>query len=485
MSSQTSQTQPKSQSDHPTDREILTVFVALAFVFFAAPLVQKSYVVTVLDVIFIFISFVAVILIEGVGLVGVLRLERRWQWMPVTSFLLAAGLMAANVFHFFFVVSNAAATTFFIILMISSTLLLASFWSAKAGKFVRWFCVVMLLIMCTTEWIMQHSLSERGTQDYPIVNEGYGQAQKSVYVIAFDALASRQALKELYDLTDLPHVKYLEKIGFQLYDTVSPGYDTTDTFVSWYSLGAVHSARNSKHLFNGVTNNPLYSLLHEKKFKIQFIYHSNYFGVDAGRIDSFYPQHNTISICEFVDTRYGFGVCSKWATQVLWKPVLLLVNKKDLLVPNNESTGGYEFVANRLEFSQRPDPARWFSVSYVFFPGHAGIYPGDDLAAKEKYRNLMAEKLPQLNDQFGFIQQQILSHDPEAAIVFIGDHGGWLTGRWEIGGRDAPTNGTKALLDLDRSGILLAVYPNTFCQRPLSEMKDSTLVLKILVDCST
>lgn len=459
------------------------LFVALAFVFFAAPLVQKAYILTSLDASFMFIGFLTVMLAEGLALAVVLRLERKWQWRPVTSFLLATGLMALNVFHFFFVVSNSAPLTLAIIVTICSALILAGFWSARANDFVLGLCGVMLLVMCATEWAMQHIAP---TVEATSTKAARGAtAQRSVYVIAFDALASRQSLKEIYGLTDLPHVTYLEQAGFQVYDTFTPGHDTIDTFVEWFSLGTVHTSRNGKHFFNGSTATPLYALLREKQFRIQFIYHSNYFGVDAGRIDSFYPQKNTVSICEFVDPRYGFGICGKFAFNTLWKPALTWFNSDALLVPN-APMGGYEFVANRLAFALSADAPRWFSVSYVWFPGHSSFFPGDDLIAKEKYLRQMAEKLPQLNEQFRFIQKQILSNDPEAAIVFVGDHGGWATGSWTVGAANAPHNGTKELLNLDRSGVLLAVYPKSFCQQQLAKVpKEPALLLNQFVDCAS
>jgi hypothetical protein len=459
------------------------LFVALAFVFFAAPLVQKAYILTSLDASFMFIGFLAVMLAEGLALAVVLRLARKWQWRPVTSFLLATGLMALNVFHFFFVVSNSAPLTLAIIVTICSALILAGFWSARASDFVLGLCGVMLLVMCATEWAMQHNAPTYEATSTKAARGGT--AQRSVYVIAFDALASRQSLKEIYGLTDLPHVTYLEQAGFQVYDTFTPGHDTIDTFVEWFSLGTVHTSRNGKHYFNGTTPNPLYSLLREKHFKIQFIYHSNYFGVDAGRIDSFYPEHNAVSICEFVDPRYLFGICSKRAIQALWRPVLLLANRTDLLVLN-KPTGGYEFVANRLAFARSADAQRWFSVSYVWFPGHSDLFPGDDLIAKEKYVRKMAEKIPQLNDQFGFIQKKILANDPGAAIILIGDHGGWATGSWTVGASNAPHNGTKELLDLDRRGVLLAVYPRGFCHQQLAKVaREPALLLNQLLDCAS
>ena len=146
---------------------------------------------------------------------------------------------------------------------------------------------------------------------------------------------------------------------------------------------------------------------------------------------------------------------------------------------------GFDFVTERLAFAQNNGTARWFSVSYVWFPGHANSYLGNNLVAKEDYRGKMAEKLPQLNDKFGFLKQQILSNDPSAAIVFVGDHGGWLTGRWNIGENEAPSNGSKDILDLDRRGILLAVYPSKFCSQELLKMGDSTLIMKLLADCAT
>ena len=89
-------------------------------------------------------------------------------------------------------------------------------------------------------------------------------------------------------------------------------------------------------------------------------------------------------------------------------------------------------------------------------------------------------------EQFRFIQKQIFSHDPGAAIIFVGDHGGWATGSWTVGAAKAPHNGTKELLNLDRRGVLLAVYPKGFCQQQLTKVaKEPALLLNQLVDCAS
>jgi len=483
MSTQTQLQDSIHRSSPPADRKILLLFIALAFVFFAAPLVQKAYILTILDVGFMFIAFSAVMLVEGLALAFVLRVERERQYRPVSSFLLATGLMALNVFHFFFVLTNSAPVTFGIIVVICSALILAGFWSATANGFLLWLCGTMLLVMTGTEWAMQHNTpTQEAVNTTPV---GGGTANRSVYVIAFDALVSRQSLKEIYGLTDLPHVTYLEQAGFEVYDAFSPGYDTMDSFVEWFSLGTVHTSRNSKHFFNGSTATPLYALLRDRQFKIQFIYQDNYFGVDAGRIDSFYPQQNTVSICAFVDVRYGFGICGDFVFKTLWKPIMIWFRNDPFLVENAHEDG-YIFASNRLEFTQTAETPRWFSVSYVWFPGHSSMGDTYDLKAKDKYAQQMAGNLPLLSKQFQFILKKILNHDPGAAIVFVGDHGGWATGLWTPGAANAPPNGTKELIYLDQRGTLLAVYPRNFCQHRLIDVKkEPALLLKHLVDCAS
>jgi hypothetical protein len=98
----------------------------------------------------------------------------------------------------------------------------------------------------------------------------------------------------------------------------------------------------------------------------------------------------------------------------------------------------------------------------------------------------MAGNLPLLSKQFQFILKKILNHDPGAAIVFVGDHGGWATGLWTPGAANAPPNGTKELIYLDQRGTLLAVYPRNFCQHRLIDVKkEPALLLKHLVDCAS
>ena len=160
--------------------------------------------------------------------------------------------------------------------------------------------------------------------------------------------------------------------------------------------------------------------------------------------------------------------------------------RNDPFLVKNAHEDGYIFVSNRLAFAETADTPRWFSVSYVWFPGHSTMRNGYDLIAKEKYVRQMEGKLPQLSDQFRFIFNQILNHDPGAAIIFVGDHGGWGTGLWTPGDTNAPPGGTKELIHLDQRGTLLAVYPKGFCQQRLINVKkEPALLIKHLVDCAS
>lgn len=460
-------------------------FLAISFVFFVAPLVQKASFVTLLDAGFISSCFLILIFTEWCLLLLLRMPEQYFRILPIVSSLFAAGMLVVNVFHLFFVVTNSPPWSYWAISTVAVLLFFATQLSASMNAFVVRLCITLVIVMVGTEYLVDYFQHQNGSLTSEIIS-GKKTAKRSVYVVSFDAMTSRQALASLYGMSEYPHVVYLEKEGFQVYDTVSPGSDTIDSFVEWLSQGTIHTSRTAKFLFNGSLSNPFYDFLRDRNFKIQFIYHSNYFGVDAGRIDSFFPKHDLISICEFIDRRYIFGVCGEWARDRFWKPILSAMGRPELWA-RNDPEGGFKFIAPRLAFSSAGDGRKWFSVSYVWFPGHSShAYTASDRESREPFRLQMIERTPQLVPQFTLLKNEILQHDPSAVIVFVGDHGGWLTGNSSPGDVDVTGRAvTVEMIAMDRRAVLMAVFPREFCRDQIRQMQNASLLLKELAECAS
>ncbi len=123
-------------------------------------------------------------------------------------------------------------------------------------------------------------------------------------------------------------------------------------------------------------------------------------------------------------------------------------------------------------------------ISYISFPGHAPGYFHDDLNSIEGYRINYIDKMPDLKMQIQVIFQLIRGKDPDAVIIIVGDHGGYLTGRWKLFDKSAPEAGSERLFDLDRRSVLLGVYPGTFYKNDINIMSDMSMLMKKLIDCA-
>ncbi len=468
---------------NPLQSKLVVGLALVSLIFVSSPLIQRHGSINRFDIAFVTLVFGCVIVLESMAILFLEYFESKSKLIQFLACLIAGLFLSLNIFNFYFVLTNSRPYVYFLICVPLVIVLIYSKYSLVANRLIVLLCCVMFIVMGVSEVVLlSPGASENRLSNSSAVS---GKAKRSIYFISFDALVSRVALTQLYQANEKSHIDFLESNNFEVYDILSPGVDTTNSFVEWFSFGSLHGLRNPKEYFNGMTQNPLLRHLKNSAFRVQFVTPSNYFGIDMGLIDSFYPKNYSISICEFINSRYAFGFCHGVIYKKFLEPILLMQNNK--VADPSYKRADHEIVAENLDFAQSQDDPRWFSISYISFPGHSSLYFSDDAIAIESYRLGYIKKLPELKNQFQALFQLIRDKDPEAVIVFVGDHGGYLTGRWELFDKFVPKGANERLLDLDRRSVLLGVYPNSFCEEEIKGIKgksEASLLMKMLVDCS-
>lgn len=465
---------------NPLQSRLVVGLALISLIFVSSPLIQRHGSINRVDIAFVTLVFGCVIVLESMVILFLEYFESKSKLIKFLACLIAGLFLCLNIFNFYFVLTNSRPHVYFLMCVPLVIVLIYSKYSLVVNRLIVLLCCVMFLVMGASEVVLlSPSVSENRLSNSSAVS---GKAKRSIYFISFDALVSRAALTELYQTNEKSHIDFLESNNFSVYDILSPGVDTTNSFVEWFSFGLLHGLRNPKDYFNGMTQNPLLTHLKSRGFRQQFITPSNYFGVDMGLTDSFYPKNYSISICEFMNARYAFGFCNGVVYKKLLEPILLRQDKQ--IFESTYKLAGYEIIAKNLAFAEYQDASKWFSISYISFPGHSSMYFADDVKSIENYRIGYVEKLPELKNQFQAMFQVIKDRDPEAVIVFVGDHGGYLTGRWELFDKDAPEGGSERLFDLDRRSVLMGIYPSSFCEKEIKEIKETSLLMKRLADCA-
>lgn len=265
---------------------------------------------------------------------------------------------------------------------------------------------------------------------------------RNIYIIGFDALVSREALKKIFNIERSPAYEWLEQNGFQLKDIRSAGDQTLTTYGSILSLSTDVHPRTVRRLFNGSQTGPLYKLLKNSGYKIQFNYENDYFGVGPGKIDLFYPESADENFCEYKDKRWGYYICS-------------FIKRVDEGGENLVKLRLRKNIENYLNTIKNRPSGKWFSIVHFWFPGHTlgGYgYDKDFLEFKGYYESSQVD----LKYAFEKLTSEIAAKDPSGIIIFHGDHGAYAyKGRNMNAVKDGEYDS-----DLDSRSVLFAAPKN-------------------------
>jgi len=458
----------------------LLIFCYLSSALFIAPLTHRMQSIWLVDFVFVFLAFLATMLVQCGLIFGVTIAESRWRRLDTVSALVCGALLIANSFYFFFILLSLQRSAF----LLPAAAVVALFCISRINEALRRYTVTFVRIFIAISLIvgMVNTYSPAESESANYNRAAFGRsANRGVYVVVFDSLVSRRSLEVFYEGRESRHVKSLEREGFQLYDVRSAGESTIASFHKMFSLGKELSGRRYKTFFNGIDPVPLYELLRDHNYQIQFLSGRNYFGVDAGKIDSYLPKRSVVTVCDFVDARYLVFPCADWFRK--WRNVILVPGAVEEFGADGSTE--VQYILSNLAFAD--SGKYWFSVSYINFPAHSpSNHVFADSTSRARVISEMNRKVARLGEYFSSIKDFIQKKDPNAIIVFVGDHGGWLTRSAQPG--EKLREGLvldRELIDLDRRGILLAVFPKEACNERLYDRSDTSLLFDDLVQCAS
>lgn len=456
-------------------------FVALSLAAAIVPLAESSEAIGASDVGLVAAVLAVVLGIEVLVVWAATLFAARYRRARALPRLLLASALFLNVGSFLAPLVNVALTYILVGLAVLAVAFqaLATWGAARRAMVV--FAVILAAISLGKAGYRQLVARPEAPVDAPS-KTARAKPLHNVYVLGFDALGSVEGLRQFFGASSHPTAELLEGLGFRIWNLPSAGDDTLRTYGRMMSFGQDFNHLVARTFFNGLRPVPLYQRLRHDGFRIQFIYATEYFGIDAGRLDYFYPDLSSPLLCEFVDRRYGVFACREWFRALLERWFAIKVVAR--VGAEHEYEAEFERIRARFLAAAKEAPERWFSVAHFWFPGHSALTLSyDDAEAVEAYRRSYVAMLPQVDAYVRRIVDDIRRNDPAPVIVIFGDHGALVTRGARAGAAFRGSTLTDADLLLDRRGALLAIYPASFCSAPLSRRNDASMVLLDILDC--
>jgi hypothetical protein len=295
---------------------------------------------------------------------------------------------------------------------------------------------------------------------------------RNVYLIGNESLSSPKAFRDIYGVSELPHVEWLRSHGFRVLDHAYSA--DLATIRSWSRILGFGNELNEDDIRQKIgfnAKNTTFGLFSRSGYRTQFIYKDKYFGFHKDSADFIFPDRG-FGQCAFLPMRYFYFLCDKsvvrWINQYVYGATPI----------------SPDVVKNRISIAAA-DTRPWLTVYHHPYPFHSA-YDSFDMAAVQAFKARVISALPEVRRQnFETIIGHIRATDPDAVIVTFGDHGpGAWSPRFSHVELDAPNEHlTKSQIIEDRFGVLLAVYPANFCTHRIFEGSSTLYLAYSVVKC--
>jgi hypothetical protein len=271
----------------------------------------------------------------------------------------------------------------------------------------------------------------------------------NIYFILADAYSSLAFMKD-YDIDVSDFTGFLSDNGFRLYEDTYSNYQPTTSAMPAILNMEHHYYRLSGHRINfsevdktsrkviGGDNNVSH-ILKMNGYSIQYIHNGNYLLLQGCSADSCYPQ---------IDGLAGARL------------ILSQMFKVDLLSKQDKAwktTTSEEMRARVRELMDDDESVPRFQYIHSFSPGH----PSNRVIGRcnEKLELAgYASRVREANDFFQRLISDIIDRDPDAVIVFAGDHGPLISKRCS---RSAYIDNVSEYRD--RAGAIMAIrWPSNY-----------------------
>lgn len=453
----------------------ITALILLTFVLFAWVAGSEADEIPVLDLA-IFLTVLAVILaVQSALLLGLRGVLRKRTARAETIFSAAvSGLFAANVYFCFLLTVEAPSFVRVLLALAAGGAFFLLAGSVRVRAVVPLFAAAMILMSAAqygyARLIMAQGTSP-GTVSLPVKSD------RNVYIIGFESLHSPKAFRELYDVRDAPHVEALKRLGFRVFDqSYSSAFTTLSSYATMFEFARALRPGDLGKREVFLRPNSTFRSFHDSGYKIQFLYTSNYFGLDPRTVDHFYPGVGFDS-CKTVPKRFFYGFCRSRLVD--------LINETVFGTEKISYTDQIAHLQKRIDLAVA-DKDPWLTISHIGHPFHTpkDFYWSDqgDIA---DFLTEMRDALPQIAKNVDATVAYILARDPDAVVIVMGDHGATMSRGIDVdsvlaGGVSAFP--PKRFLE-DRHGAFLAIYPADFCTARTGEPIATTYLMPAIIAC--
>ena len=258
----------------------------------------------------------------------------------------------------------------------------------------------------------------------------------NVYLFIMESYQGQEALKKLYEFSNMDFYDYLKQKQFKIYDDFYSLYPTTRASVfsllTYKATVGISTARVSDIIKQ---KKPSFVLdtFKNNGYSIEYLFPNEYLVHSQKHLfTGFIPQMQIIKKYH-TDTDYLKDVMSKIDTlDELSPPFLSIIKIGGITEDNHTYSGGVAHIQNNLRWSDEVEKIPYLKKNYI----------------KEmlKQNELMIE-----------IIQKTINNDPDAVIILVGDHGPFFYDIWKKTASYELHNVSKEDYILDRYNVLCAI----------------------------
>ena len=385
------------------------------------------------------------------------------------------------------------AKNFKIILLILSALLPAACLLMRRGtKFALIFACILLAQALAVQWYKKAFATN--SQLLTTRVKSTPKTHRNIYLLGLDSMPGSSYYSKHFNSSP-PWSDMLRHEGFR---TISDAYSSqAATFETYYSMMSLNKTDKNattevvlqsffkQSFLNSLL--PIYQKVDSEGYKIQFMFHSPYFGVGKHQnLDYYYPdKKNSEFFCPFSLETLGFYLCNIDFLYMLDRQI----NKGPLDNNKNSSLHGYSIarmlptVYDRIRLIAS-DQTPWLSITHLWEPGHTlGEYldydPHEHASFQQTFQ-IRSEDAAQDAQKIITLIKSVDKHDP--IIIIYGDHGPYLSRNWEVDAKVRERFNDNELFQ-DRHGVGLYVYPINFCENKIKNQYQLTNIISDVFDC--
>jgi hypothetical protein len=409
------------------------------------------------------------------------------EWKTSVSLFLVALACSATFFFFMYGTLQKLFKTDMLLLACFLSLLALTVWLALTRRLRYWSALVgIMTVISLATWAqsvvaatIEAAAEERRLIHSPLKGVKF-KDKPNIYLIVYDGYGNKRLHHEIFGIDNAPIYQELAARNFKVLNTFSNYWGTWDSMMAVFlanhhyydMMTGVFDSRIGRLIMNGITFNPVFSVLKDNGYNVQYIEPISYLVKDQGNLDYVYPGGNE-------PVYSGLRVFNNPLLDRL--PFVAGVNAKTVEGLVSAMT---EVLFNRLHQTIKGGTA-WFTYVHFPLPAHGG---GPFLRDNEIFKNWYRENTRKANVHMLQTIDRILEIDPNALIVIAGDHGSWrYADAWK--GADNPNDAFEAkgldsdAIAVDYFGILMAIRSRGQCDELIYENMTPVNLMRVIFSC--